>query len=1084
MLLPVVAIGTLTVMMLLLVVVRNGFRRQRAHLSALTRQSAVNHKRASEWNWRLNQRLTGLDATALQSGAQHRGAVGRDAGWKNHPLAQELLRLEVFDSEYYAAVAGANFGREADAASHYLSVGIRDLIGPNPFVDVEELPEVVRSAMADGRAGDLIQLLAGVRGHSAQLGPLFDPQFVTGPAVAVHPGGPLGYFIANMRADTVVPVGASSPWAGTLATTVRSALIEYARQIASERRLRSPRAQTRWNDSAESSWKDEMRAATVSALPSISVVMPVLDRINQVGDAIASVQAQTFPHWQLVIVDDGSTDGTWEFLQTLAAKDARIILLRNPKKGVSAARNAGLAAASGKYVAFLDSDNVWRTDYLELTAIAVTREGYRATYASSVIRSGDGKPDSYMSFRGGREHLKVLNHIDMNVLTVERELALQIGGFDEALRRWVDHDFAIRLSAVFEPVLLPFIGCEYEHSMARPDRITVRESSHWQWVVFGKALVDWSAAAKTPRRRGRLSVVIPTYNDATLTLAAMESVLADESIDDVEVIIVDNGSQRRIAERLYRASLGNASLVYKRLPKNYNFAIGCNVGAALATGEYVLFLNNDTIVRPGALGALVDRMQIGDVVGVQPVLLYGDDTVQTAGTVWVAERSLPIHLLSGHPVEDVLPVQHLRFDAVTGAAMMLRAADVVALGGFDPFYVNGMEDVDLCLRARVLGSGGFAVETTALITHLEGKTPGRGKELSENRSIFMRRWRDDMPGRQDSIFRACGFEVVHVGTDGASARVPMPSVTLVRRPGGPRRWALKIASNGGQRGDTWGDTHFASALAAALREAGQDVVTYRHGAHDVKAVAFDDVSLAIRGLDRVRPVPGKLNILWIISHPERVTEDELRDFDLVYAASGLWASKTSETTGVAIRTLLQATDVNRFNTEKVAGAPIVDVVFVGGNHVGRDRLAVTRALDSGVSLAVYGPGWEGKIPEESYAGRYVDNRQLADVYRSGQYVLADHWSDMAADGFIQNRLFDAVAAGCQVISDEVDGIAEIFGKAVRTFRTAEDIRRIVKFETPLSRGEMAVVASMIRRDHSFAARAAQLVHDVEEHLAI
>ena len=123
-----------------------------------------------------------------------------------------------------------------------------------------------------------------------------------------------------------------------------------------------------------------------------------------------------------------------------------------------------------------------------------------------------------MAFEGDLRHLVFLNHIDMNVLMVRSELARAVGGFDETLKRWVDHDFALQLAREGAPTLLPFIGCDYEHSMDRPDRITVRESSHWQWVVFGKALLDWDQELLKKRVAGRVSVVIPTYNDHEMTL--------------------------------------------------------------------------------------------------------------------------------------------------------------------------------------------------------------------------------------------------------------------------------------------------------------------------------------------------------------------------------------------------------------------------------------------------------------------------------------------------------------------------------------------------------------------------------------
>ena len=111
---------------------------------------------------------------------------------------------------------------------------------------------------------------------------------------------------------------------------------------------------------------------------SVSVVMPAYNSAAWLRAAVASVAAQTFQDWELVIVDDGSSDATPELARELAAGDARIRALFEPaNKGAGAARNAGIAAAHGRYLAFLDSDDVWSPDKLR-RQLHFMREGDRA----------------------------------------------------------------------------------------------------------------------------------------------------------------------------------------------------------------------------------------------------------------------------------------------------------------------------------------------------------------------------------------------------------------------------------------------------------------------------------------------------------------------------------------------------------------------------------------------------------------------------------------------------------------------------------------------------------------------------------
>jgi teichuronic acid biosynthesis glycosyltransferase TuaG len=98
----------------------------------------------------------------------------------------------------------------------------------------------------------------------------------------------------------------------------------------------------------------------------VSIVMPAYNASAHIEDAIASAQAQTHPNWELLVVDDASGDATGEIVGRLAAADERIHLLRHDVNlGPGSARNTGLASATGRWLAFLDADDLWMTDKLE-----------------------------------------------------------------------------------------------------------------------------------------------------------------------------------------------------------------------------------------------------------------------------------------------------------------------------------------------------------------------------------------------------------------------------------------------------------------------------------------------------------------------------------------------------------------------------------------------------------------------------------------------------------------------------------------------------------------------------------------------
>lgn len=129
-----------------------------------------------------------------------------------------------------------------------------------------------------------------------------------------------------------------------------------------------------------------------SISPLVSVIMPAYNSERYIGEAIVSVLAQTFPEWELVVVDDCSNDGTACIAKRFSESDARVkVVLMSENGGVAAARNRGIAEACGAYVALLDSDDLWEPDKLELQVALAERSGAPIVYCSYDLISQDGQ---------------------------------------------------------------------------------------------------------------------------------------------------------------------------------------------------------------------------------------------------------------------------------------------------------------------------------------------------------------------------------------------------------------------------------------------------------------------------------------------------------------------------------------------------------------------------------------------------------------------------------------------------------------------------------------------------------------------
>ena len=196
--------------------------------------------------------------------------------------------------------------------------------------------------------------------------------------------------------------------------------------------------------------------ATSSTAPSISVVMPVYNRASVVGDAIRSVLTQEFADFELIVVDDGSTDGTADSVAKF--DDPRLRLLRLPANaGGNAARNRGIEATKAPLIAFLDSDDAYLPNKLGFTVRAFAERPEMDVLLDSFVKRYPERerPDSELRNPVLGDNDEILEALFNRRIwkatpgiTAKREAVLRAGKFDEELRRRQDFDFILRLAKV------------------------------------------------------------------------------------------------------------------------------------------------------------------------------------------------------------------------------------------------------------------------------------------------------------------------------------------------------------------------------------------------------------------------------------------------------------------------------------------------------------------------------------------------------------------------------------------------------------------------------------------------------------
>jgi glycosyltransferase involved in cell wall biosynthesis len=194
--------------------------------------------------------------------------------------------------------------------------------------------------------------------------------------------------------------------------------------------------------------------------PVFSVIMPVWNRAAIIPRAIISVQNQLLSDWELIIIDDGSTDALEPAIAPFLGD--RVRLFRTPHRGVGAARNFGISRARGTYIAYLDSDNTWYPPFLSKMHSALTSADGEWHAAYCRFNQFNRLPLLHIPYLWGIkgepfsfENLLVENYIDINTFVHERESVTGAIGWDEDLKRLVDWDFIIRFSSRSPPLFVP-----------------------------------------------------------------------------------------------------------------------------------------------------------------------------------------------------------------------------------------------------------------------------------------------------------------------------------------------------------------------------------------------------------------------------------------------------------------------------------------------------------------------------------------------------------------------------------------------------------------------------------------------------
>lgn len=829
----------------------------------------------------------------------------------------------------------------------------------------------------------------------------------------------------------------------------------------------------------------------VKNYPLVTIIMPTFNRAAIISHSINSVLNQSYSAFELIIIDDGSTDETDKVIMNY--KDPRLKYKKNDKNlGVSAARNIGLNEATGDYIFFLDSDNRWKNNFLQTMIDYMIVKNLDAAYSGIAITEDFKKYYAFIGVEYDYTSLLKENYIDLNCFGFKKTSKKVL--FDVYLRRLGDWDFILS-TVYFQRVgYAPFIGVEY-YEGENLKRITTSVSinqNNFSIISYIQRKNEFKENYKNSNHSNKkIAIVFHIYylNQVPFILNYLKSV--DFSYD---LYVTTSHSKALIDQLFISFNIFPRILIFNNVGRDVGPFIYLLSTLVAYDGVLKLHTKRDLVQELG--GSLWRNHQLNTIFFENNNDLnrfikefFDNDDILAAGTKEFYLNDTNRYALLNSKVTDLIYkyygtfVQDWGFFAGTsfwfkpiiysriqGLHKLIKFKELIGinfenehvlerlLGGILNNYKPNQKLILSELSDR--SQNDQFVFKYFITDNFKGNTEGINSELKRLKHIYS----------SIELFTETNFKTSIIKDE-------YPNLQLKRFPKEQKKihFRIKIGVPSYEVCEQWGDWHFASSLRVALIKAGYDASV------DILPEWYEytgdeyTVNLVLRGLSKFRPNPKNLNIIWMISHPDMISDNELIGYDHIFVASDYYYKKL-QAIDANISVLLQCTDTSLFNLNHTKLDHIDDLIFVG-NSRGILRKIVSDSLKCGFRLSIYGGGWEGLVGDKFIKSKYISNRALSQYYFSAKIVLNDHWEDMKKNGFVSNRIYDVIASGGIIISDKVLGADSFFKKYVYTYESLSDLRDTVNrlSSDPSFFYDKEDAFNEIQNKYSFDSRAATII---------
>ncbi len=531
-----------------------------------------------------------------------------------------------------------------------------------------------------------------------------------------------------------------------------------------------------------------------------------------------------------------------------------------------------------------------------------------------------------------------------------------------------------------------------------------------------------------------VSIIVLTRNGAH-HLERLLPRLRSTTYRSFELVVIDNQSTDDTGSVLGHEWGFPVRVV--RNEHNASFSEGNNQALDMAEGDFLLFMNNDLEpINDGWLGVMVDALGADPSPSAVGALLVYPERGEPETDMTVQHRGIGFGFRNGAPHAFNLPyadptdpalVATVEVPAVTAAVLLCRRNTFEAVGGFTTGYVYGTEDVDLCLKLKPLGP--IVMAGGATIFHHESAT---------QKTVVPDVIRINRIGNWQRFAETWGPTLTRsVLRDRISATGSWTGRAT-------RTVAITVTSNDPAAG--FGDYYTAHELGDAMAASGWEV-RYAQRVGDEWYDIDHDVDVMIVLLDAfdVSQVPtGVYTIAWVRNWVDRWIEQPwFEQFDLCVCSSSSAAAEVAERSRFDPPVIPLAANPERFSPGPPNPTFSSDYTFTGSNW-GRGR-DIVPLLDvrAGEQFLLFGANWENEPHVRRYWRGLLDYDLIPDLYRSTKIVLDDTAVHTIEHGFVNSRVFDALAAGALVVTNNTIGSQELFDGLLPVYSDRASLRKIL-----------------------------------------